>query len=152
MPDITEQLTDYDSTNWKKCKLMFVECLTWKPAAFSNVAILWTKPKAENTWMKKQELIHTSHWKVWFSFQSGNRKISGQYIIWDITDTEIIRQQQGKRGKKNFQQMRNKCRMTPELICVTLERSVTYMIIIPNCLQQKFLNMRDHHLWFNRFQ
>jgi hypothetical protein len=22
---------------------------TWKPALFSNVAILWTKPKAENT-------------------------------------------------------------------------------------------------------
>lgn len=26
--------------------------LTWKPAAFSKVAILWTKPKAEKTWNK----------------------------------------------------------------------------------------------------
>lgn len=61
-------------------------------------------------------------------------------------------QEQCQEGKISSKQIRNKCRMTPVLICVTLERCMTYMTNIPNCLQQKYLNMRDHHLWFNRFQ
>lgn len=109
---------------------------TWKPAAFSNVAILCTKPKAENTWKMFQFIIN----------------ISNVYKKRNKTTTETLPDENIMGQQKNSKQMSYKCRMTPVHICVTLERSMTYMIIIPNCFQQKNLNKRHHHLWFNWFQ
>lgn len=109
---------------------------TWKPAAFSNVAILCTKPKAENTWKMFQFIINIS-----YGYKKRNKTTTKT-----LPDKNIMGQQ------KNSKQMSYKCRMTPVHICVTLERSMTYMIIIPNCFQQKNLNKRHHHLWFNWFQ
>lgn len=59
------------------------------------------------------------------------------------TITEVTITKQCQERKISSKQIRNKCRMTPVLICVTIERCMTYMTNIPNCLQQKYLNMRS---------
>lgn len=63
-----------------------------------------------------------------------------KYAISGNHSSEIpIKEQKSK-------QRSNKRRMTPVHKSVTLERSMTYMIVIPNCLQQNNLKKIHHHL------
>lgn len=123
-----------ESSNFKTNQ---IQCfLTWKPAAFSKVAILCTNPKAENTWNKFGLIVTSQHTII---------------LVRQMTVNQGENQSVNKLAAIKYQQIRSKCRKRPVHISVKIDLRKEYDAHdnISKLSPINESNKKHPHLWFN---